>query len=169
MFDPEALLERLSTAGVSFVVIGGVAVGFHGVIRGTKDLDICPEPDGVNYERLASVLSALEATNAGDGDLDPSEFPHDPRNPGELAAGGNFQLATSLGALDIMQWVPGIDADHAYPVLAADAVEIEWAGRPLHICSLEHLRLMKRTAGRPQDMQDLRDLELAHGEGPTGL
>ena len=35
---------------------------------------------------------------------------------------------------------------------------------PVRVCSLEHLRQMKRAAGRPQDIQDLSDLELAHPE-----
>jgi len=34
-FDLRSLLEALNTAGVSFVVIGGVAVGAHGYVRGT--------------------------------------------------------------------------------------------------------------------------------------
>jgi len=30
------------------------------------------------------------------------------------------------------------------------------------ICALEHLRAMKRAAGRPRDLVDLEDLEAAH-------
>jgi len=37
-------------------------------------------------------------------------------------------------------------------------------GRRSKVCSLQHLRLMKRTAGRGQDLQDLRDLAIAHPE-----
>jgi hypothetical protein len=39
-FDLRALLEALNEAEVSFVVIGGVAVGAHGYVRGTEDLDV---------------------------------------------------------------------------------------------------------------------------------
>jgi hypothetical protein len=35
-------------------------------------------------------------------------------------------------------------------------------GVPLRVCSLEHLRQMKRTADRPQDRQDLADLEASN-------
>ena len=165
MFDPDALLRRLGQAEIDFIVIGGVAVAFHGVVRGTKDLDICPAPSRANYERLATLLVALDATQAGAGEFDPSELPHDPTDPAQLEQGGNFQLATALGALDLMQWIPGIDAEHAYGTLAEDSVAVDWRGQRLAVCSLEHLRLMKRTAGRPQDLQDLRDLELARGDG----
>ena len=61
-----------------------------------------------------------------------------------------------------MQWVPGVDADHAYPVLAADAREAVAFGVPLRVCSLEALRQMKRAAGRPRDLEDLADLDAAH-------
>jgi hypothetical protein len=30
---------------------------------------------------------------------------------------------------------------------------------PVHVCGLEHLRLMKRAAGRPQDLEDLKRLD----------
>lgn len=63
-----------------------------------------------------------------------------------------------------MQWVSGIDADHAYAVLGADAVDAEVEGVRVRICSLAHLRAMKRAAGRPQDLQDLADLAIAHGD-----
>ncbi len=167
-FDPEALLDRLAEAGIDFVVVGAVAVGFHGVIRATKDLDVCPGPAPANYQRLARLLVTLAATHAAAADFAADEFPHDPTDPDQLALGGNFQLATALGPLDIMQWLPGIDGDQAFPTLAAEAVETAWRGRRLRICSLRHLRMMKRAAGRSQDLQDLGDLAVAHPEPPPG-
>jgi len=50
----------------------------------------------------------------------------------------------------------------SYPALAADAVEIDWRGHTLLVCSLERLREMKRAARRPLDLQDLAALEQAH-------
>jgi hypothetical protein len=61
-----------------------------------------------------------------------------------------------------MQWVPGIDADQAYATLAADAETAAAFGIEISICSLNALRTMKRAAGRPQDLQDLADLDTAH-------
>lgn len=63
-----------------------------------------------------------------------------------------------------MQWIPGISDDHANRPLAAEAVEGAAFGVPLKVCSLEHLRRMKRAAGRPLDQQDLANLAAAHPE-----
>ncbi len=161
---PEPILRLLAEKGVEYVVIGGVAVNGHGVIRATKDLNICPGPSRENLERLASLLRELEAVQLGMEDFHPDELPFDPRSVDDLGLGGNFRLSTTLGILDVMQWVSGIPGDLAYPTLIADALLVELAEVDVPICSLAHLRAMKRAAGRPQDLQDLADLAIAHGD-----
>jgi hypothetical protein len=47
-FDLRALLELLREKEVDFVVIGGVAVAAHGLVRGTEDLALVPAPDPDN-------------------------------------------------------------------------------------------------------------------------
>lgn len=164
--DVAALIRRLHEAGVDHVLIGGLAVNAHGVIRATKDLDICPSPDRANLARLASLLGELGVRQLGveAGGFEQGEMPFDPIRVEDLARGGNFRLETSLGVLDIMQWVAGIDAEHAYPALARDAVQATAFGVELRVCSLAALRQMKRAAGRPRDLQDLADLDAAHPE-----
>ena len=163
MLDADPLLRRLAAFGVNHIIVGGFALAFHGVIRGTKDLDICPAPDRSNLERLAATLESLHATQAEAGDFVPHELPYDPTRPEDLAQGGNFRLTTELGDLDVMQWISGIDADRAFDLLDADAIEADWHGITIRVCSLDHLRAMKDAAGRPQDLKDLADLEIANG------
>ena len=55
--DPAALdfyglLRTLLEHDAEFVLIGGFALGFHGVPRGTKDVDIVPDPSPANIGRL---------------------------------------------------------------------------------------------------------------------
>lgn len=161
--DAAELFRRLHEAGVRYVVVGGFAVLAHGVQRFTKDLDITPARDRDNLTRLAGLLEEIGTQQLGVGEFEPDEFPYDPTDPDDLAR-GNFRLATSLGALDIMLWLPGISDEEAYSVLAPDAVMGEVGGVPVAVCSLEHLRVMKRAAGRPQDLRDLEDLDTAYGE-----
>jgi hypothetical protein len=101
----------------------------------------------------------------GHDELADDEFPLDPTDPDDLAAGGNFLVETDLGRLDIMQWLRGVDEDEAYRHLAASAITGEAFGVRITVASLADLRRMKRAAGRPRDLQDLRDLADAHGEG----
>jgi len=155
-FEPDALMEALIEGGVRFILIGGLAVGVHGVVRATRDIDIVPEREPDNLERLAAVLRALDARQIG---VDAELLPNQPTDPERLAAGGSFQLATVHGQLDVMQESGVIPS---YPALAADAVEIDWRGHTLLVCSLERLREMKRAARRPLDLQDLAALEQAH-------
>jgi hypothetical protein len=121
------------------VLIGGFAVNVYGVIRPSKDLDIVPSGDAENLDRLATLLARIGARHVGLEDFDPDEFPLDPTNADDLRQGANFRLETALGDLDIMQWVPGVDADQAYAELA-------------------DLRKMKQAAGRPRDLDDLEKL-----------
>jgi hypothetical protein len=55
--DLRSLLELLHQREIRFVVIGGVAVAAHGYVRGTADLDLVPDPDPENLERLAEITA----------------------------------------------------------------------------------------------------------------
>lgn len=125
------------------------AVNAHGVIRPSRDLDIVPSPDPANLHRLATLLADIGARHVGLGDLRPDEFPFDPTNPEALLSGANFRVETRLGDLDIMQWIPGIDAEPAYGALESEAITGELNGTPLRVCGLAHLVAMKRAAGTP--------------------
>lgn len=162
--DIGALFRRLADARIDYVLIGGLAVNAHGVIRSTKDIDIVPSDDPENLRRLATLLTDLDVRQLGvtGNGFAENEMPFDPTRPEDLARGGNFRLDTALGVLDLMQWVPGIDADHAYATLAAEAERARAFGTEIRVCSLRHLRTMKHTAGRPQDLRDLADLDAAH-------
>jgi hypothetical protein len=159
MFRADELLLALTCADVRFVIIGGIAVGAHGYAHATRDLDIVPDSDPANLARLAHLLAEIDAEHVGLGDFPPDEFPVDPLDPDQLAQGANFRLNTSLEALEIIQWIAGIDADPAYPVLARDAIKVAFRGHELLVTALGHLRAMKMAAGREQDLLDLPELE----------
>lgn len=157
-FAPDELMEALVTAGVHFILIGGLAVGVHGAVRATRDMDIVPDPDPGNLSRLAAVLRELGAQQIG---VDTELLPYRATDPDGLAAGGSLQLATVHGQLDLMQ---ESDVIPAYQTLADEAVEIDWRGHRIRVCSLRHLRDMKRAADRPLDRLDLDALAEAHGD-----
>lgn len=150
-FDLRALVEALHGRDVEFIVIGGVAVGAHGYVRGTEDLDLVPDPDPENLKRLTEALRELESTlpTAEGRDFDPA------RDAGVIRRGGNVTAMTRFGELDVVQRARGVPG---YNRLAEDAVPSELFGIPVRVCSLARLREMKEAQSRPQDRADLENL-----------
>jgi hypothetical protein len=64
--DMLRVIASLNEAGVDYVVVGGVALNFHGLIRATEDLDLFIRPDAGNIERLRQALRHVWA----DPDID---------------------------------------------------------------------------------------------------
>jgi len=150
-FDLRALLELLHEREIRFVVIGGVAVAAHGYVRGTEDLDLVPDPDPSNLQRLAAALDELDSTlpTVKGRRFDPAG------DAGVIRRGGNVTTDTRFGGLDIVQRALGVPG---YSQLAEDAVESELLGIPVRVCSLARLREMKEAQGRAQDQADLENL-----------
>ena len=157
-FHPEELMEGLVAGEVRFILIGGLAVGVHGFVRATRDMDIVPDPDPANLERLAAVLREFDAQQIG---VDTELLPYKATDSEGLAAGGSFQLATVHGQLDVLQESEVIPS---FATLAEDAIEIDWRGQCIRVCSLERLREMKMAADRPLDRLDLDALANAHAD-----
>lgn len=53
------LLEALAAEGVAYVLIGGVAMNFHGLVRATEDVDLMIDASEENVARLRSALRRL--------------------------------------------------------------------------------------------------------------
>jgi hypothetical protein len=54
-----ALLRALANERVDYVLIGGVALGVHGLIRATEDLDLFVRPDAENVAKLRRALRSI--------------------------------------------------------------------------------------------------------------
>lgn len=158
---PDQMLSALiNDHNVGFIIVGGFAVAAHGKVRGTKDVDICPDPNPKNLQRLAEALDAIDAQLL---ERDEFEGEHDlePDFDG-LTGGGNWRLTTRHGQLDVMQHLSGIDA--GYSALEPHAEQRAFLGHTVRFCSYEDLVKMKEAAGRPQDLLDVADLKAARKE-----
>jgi predicted nucleotidyltransferase len=158
--DIQSILRELVDGNVEFLLIGGLAVGYHGHIRATKDVDVVPEPDPANLERLARVLRGLDAQVEGADDFDRNELP-DPLDPAALESGGNWVLSTKFGRLDIMQWIGEVPL---WRELAPNAIEDEISDLRLKVVNYDGLVMLKEMAGRPEDLMDLQRLREARGD-----
>ena len=151
------LIDELVGAEVDFVIVGGLAVNAWGHLRGTRDVDLVPDPDPGNLDRLAAVLERLGGRVEVTG--------------GRLAAGaiGTFlkvgertSVATELGPVDVLQGLPQVPR---YADLRDDAVAVDLDGTVVRVCSLKALLAMKRASARPRDHEDIAALEEANWDG----
>jgi predicted nucleotidyltransferase len=152
----DELLRRLVAADARFVVVGGLALGAWGVVRGTKDVDLVVAPEPENLKRVAEVAVAAGGHVQQGEALLGTPF----SIASALASGEQVPIATDLGRLDIVQ---GLDGVPSYDELQERATEAEVLGVTVAVCSIEDLKAMKRAAGRTRDLADLEDLEDAIG------
>ena len=55
------VLRAFEASGLEYVLIGATAMGLHGVVRATEDLDLFIRATAENVERLRSALRAVYA------------------------------------------------------------------------------------------------------------
>jgi hypothetical protein len=151
-FAPERILAALAAEHIALVVIGGLAVAAHGVVRATRDLDIVPEPDDGNLDRLAHALTALGAEHPIDGVL----------TGASLARPASFKLRTRHGDVQVLNRMAAVPP---YARLRTDAILVEIGTTTAAVCSLADLRAMKLASGRPRDLVDVAELDELHGRG----
>jgi predicted nucleotidyltransferase len=148
------ILQDLNEAEVRYVVIGGIALIRHGVVRATRDIDAVFGPDPENIERIKALAAKWGATRP-----DGSPLAED-----SISAERSIHLATPLGELDLVsEKVAGFAFEGL--LQRADVKKVDGAEAP--ICSLPDLVAMKRAVGRERDLADLADLEAIHEELPT--
>lgn len=151
------IIGTLNTAGVRYLVVGGVAVVAHGHPRVTMDLDIVIQLESDNLMR---AMEGLE--NIGYQPLLPVKAAQfaDPETRRDWTTNRHmivFQLwkpkAPQL-RLDVFTTEP-FDFEDAWN----RRVEAKISGETVPIVPLAELLAMKREAGRPKDLEDIRVLE----------
>ncbi len=143
------MLAVLIEHGVDLVVVGALAVGFHGHVRATGDVDVMvPIGDEANRDRLESALKALRAeklsTLTGGGLPLPEDDPYP-----------TLQFRTRLGRLDIL-YRP--DGSTPYAKMKARSASTAIGSVTVRIAALDDVIAMKLAAGRSGDIDDVAAL-----------
>ncbi|MCW5940850.1 MAG: hypothetical protein KIS66_01370 [Fimbriimonadaceae bacterium] len=136
-------MAELDASGIRYLVVGGIAVAFHGEPRYTKDLDLLITVAPPDHTRL---FEALRRFGAPVWLVAPEEF---------LDEDFVFHFGSPPWRVDVLTSVPGVDFESAY----ADRVGLPLGDYIASCISKEWLIRAKRASGRPQDLLDLTSLE----------
>ena len=151
-FNARRLFSTLAQHKVRYVTIGGVAIQAHGGQRLTQDLDIAVDASSENFQRLADALLDLDARILG------PEGQSSQSTPGVqlLASSDQWHLITPHGPLDVLTLPAHLGS---FADMRARAHEVVLGELTVPIAHRDDLLEMKRAAGRPQDLADIRLLE----------
>ena len=143
--------SALNTADVDYAVVGGYAVALHGAVRGTMDVDIVVHLSEASFEATERALKSLGLSGrlpvtASQVSMYREEYIRE-RN---LTAWSFCDVADPSRLVDII-------ITYDTTPIPYDTVDING----VDVRVLERLALieMKRLAGRPQDLEDVRALE----------
>jgi hypothetical protein len=136
------VLRAFESAGLEYVLIGAAAMGFHGLVRATEDLDLFIRATPENIEKLRV---ALRAAYDGDSNIDEisstdllGEYPAVRYVPptGDIY----FDVLTRLGELA------------SFETIDAEVKEVE--GTQVRVATPQALYRLKKGTVRPQDRVD---------------
>jgi hypothetical protein len=143
------MLSALTKEKVRFVLIGGMAAVLHGDVGVTIDLDVVPDREAANLERLARALRRLGARIRTEGQPEGLAFDCSAEFFRNLSPDSIVNMTTQAGDLDVTFCPSGTQG---FQDLRRDAIEIE-AAESLHImvASLADVIRSKEAAGREKD------------------
>ena len=151
--DLGALIEALASAGVEFIIVGGLAAVVQGVPVTTMDVDIVHNRSAENVNRLFKFLKSVEAVYRRPDDkvIEPEK---------DVFTGkGHVLLATCLGPLDVLAV---IEDGAGYEDLLNHTVEMEFKGRLVRVLSLEKMIDLKERSTDPLLKRHLPILKEVH-------
>ena len=155
--DYRAIFKALNDLKIDYLVVGGLAVNFHGVPRMTYDIDLMVQLQDDNLRKLASQLRDWGYKPRVPIELE--EFAVETKRRAWIHDKGmkalNFYSETlPVGELDLV-----IDSPIPYEELKKRAVGIELEGVNVSVVSIHDLIQLKRHAGRKQDLIDAEHLK----------
>lgn len=143
-------VKSLETEGIEYATCGGLAMAVHGYVRATKDLDFLIRPEDLNKAFVVARSLGFDIEGL------PLEFD-----------GGSFQLrriskinkeTKSLITVDFILVTEKIED------VWEDREHLDWESGSAWVVSRRGLIKMKTTAGRDQDLLDIRKLEESNDE-----
>ncbi|MBV6418262.1 MAG: hypothetical protein CMLOHMNK_03067 [Steroidobacteraceae bacterium] len=154
----QALAAALDAAGVRYLIAGGLAVGAHGYLRFTKDVDIVVQLVPDNIDRAFRALGSL------------GYRPSVPVTLTQFADRAVRESWVKDKGMQVLQFWSDAHRETSVDIFVTEpfAFDDEYQRalvKPLHdklsirFVSLRTLICMKQEAGRPQDLLDVEQLK----------
>lgn len=151
------LFSALDRHKVEYVLIGGLAVAMHGVERNTMDIDVCVVISPVNLQHLIEAAKELRLSPMLPvpletlGDIETLKQWHSQRNLQAFS----LRSADMAGVtLDVLLFPPVDPAS-----MCQRALQLDVAGVPVRLASIDDLIALKQSVARPIDLADIEHLK----------
>ena len=132
-------LKSLNARGVEYLVVGGYAVGYHGFVRATGDLDVFV---GRSPDNAAKLVAAFKDFGLDLAELNPAVF----MEPGKIV-----RLGVPPLRLKVMNEISGVTFADCY----RRRIEETIGGVLICFIDRESLIRNKQAAGRSKDVADI--------------
>ena len=139
------LLLLLNKYNVSYMLIGGYAVIYHGYERNTTDMDIWLKPENSNRDKLMQALNEFGIGSESIQKLSKLDFLHTQF----------FFLGEKPRRVDFLTRINNVSFAEAEPAVNYFPL----ADEMIPIIHYEHLILSKISNDRPQDIADVDRLQ----------
>ncbi len=156
--DFQTIFEELNDLGIDYLVVGGLAVNFHGVPRMTYDIDLMVllEPENV----LKLVTRLTQWGYKPKIPVDPRDLADEMKRNSWIFEKGmkalNFYSETlPIGEIDVV-----IDSPISYQELKSRAIGVELRDERIPTISIHDLIALKLRTGRKQDLADVEHLKM---------
>lgn len=146
--DWQDFIRSLAKCAVEYMLVGGIAVGAHGHVRYTKDMDVWFRGSEENAKRL---IAALRDFGFGSVDVPLSEF----CKPRAMLA-----IGVEPNMIELINFADGVEFDDCYP----RRIDIPLGEVVASVIALSDLVRNKHCVGRLQDLADIDNLDETPGE-----
>lgn len=157
MFFYEDVFKALNKAKIKYVVAGGVAVVLHGYQRLTKDLDLIVFLDERNLDKFYEALKKIDylpkVPVTKEQFINRKERKKWKKEKGMIV----FSFCQKDPPFKIIDMF--VDEQISFDRIYKNKVNTRIHGVPVPVISIDHLKKLKRKAGRPQDLIDIVQLE----------
>lgn len=132
-------LRSLNRHGVEYLVVGGYAVGYHGFVRATGDLDVFV---GISGKNARNLVNAFRDFGFDVPELSEATF---------MEKGRIVRIGVPPLRLEVMNEISGVSFAECHVRRIEETID----GVRINFIDREMLLTNKRSAGRPKDLADI--------------